>query len=260
MKTHRAFTLIELLVVIAIIAILAAILFPVFGKSAMKGKETQSMNNLKQWASALNSELADNDNRMPFDGDGSGGDAAMDDPESWFNMLPVYFHDKPLNFVDNVNKPPRPGDKSVWVNPAVPKTPYNNLIQPPQKFLFSYAMNTYLSSTAGDKQGSSASISNKRMKMNAVENLAATVFMAEKADNKSSLEPSEILAFFGDGDPTTDQNNQAHFLFCDGHVELRKRSNFDPNVMKDTADDPGPTSTTNLSRNFTYVPFLGAQK
>jgi len=223
MKSRKAFTLIELLVVIAIIAILAAILFPVFGKSAQKGKETQSMNNLKQWASALNSELADNDNRMPFDGD-ENGKAAMDDNESWFNMLPPYFHDKALNFTDYVNKPPRPGDKSVWINPAVPKTPYNTLIQPPEKYLFCYGMNSYLSSLESDGNGKAAASSpNKRMKMNVVENLAATVFMAEKADNKPNFDPSqagEILAFFGEGDATTDPNNQSHFLFCDGHVEL----------------------------------------
>ena len=44
----RAFTLIELLVVIAIIAILAAILFPVFAQAKLAAKKTQSLSNLKQ--------------------------------------------------------------------------------------------------------------------------------------------------------------------------------------------------------------------
>ena len=43
-----AFTLIELLVVIAIIAILAAILFPVFAQAREKARQTQCLNNLKQ--------------------------------------------------------------------------------------------------------------------------------------------------------------------------------------------------------------------
>lgn len=50
MQRKRAFTLIELLVVIAIIAILAAILFPVFAKARERAKQSSSLNNLKQLA------------------------------------------------------------------------------------------------------------------------------------------------------------------------------------------------------------------
>jgi len=45
---RRGFTLIELLVVIAIIAILAAILFPVFAKAREKARQASCMSNLKQ--------------------------------------------------------------------------------------------------------------------------------------------------------------------------------------------------------------------
>lgn len=46
--THQAFTLIELLVVIAIIAILAAILFPVFAQAREKARQTSCLSNFKQ--------------------------------------------------------------------------------------------------------------------------------------------------------------------------------------------------------------------
>lgn len=47
-KSNRAFTLIELLVVIAIIAILAAILFPVFAQAKLAAKKASDLSNMKQ--------------------------------------------------------------------------------------------------------------------------------------------------------------------------------------------------------------------
>ncbi|HWD37728.1 MAG TPA: prepilin-type N-terminal cleavage/methylation domain-containing protein [Fimbriimonas sp.] len=58
---NRAFTLIELLVVIAIIAILAAILFPVFAQAKAAAKKTASLSGLKQIALGLQMYSNDND-------------------------------------------------------------------------------------------------------------------------------------------------------------------------------------------------------
>jgi len=58
---RRAFTLIELLVVIAIIAILAAILFPVFAQAKMAAKKTQDLSNMKQMGMGTMLYIADFD-------------------------------------------------------------------------------------------------------------------------------------------------------------------------------------------------------
>jgi prepilin-type N-terminal cleavage/methylation domain-containing protein/prepilin-type processing-associated H-X9-DG protein len=61
----RAFTLIELLVVIAIIAILAAILFPVFAQAREKARQSVCASNLKQIGTAFAMYLTDYDERLP---------------------------------------------------------------------------------------------------------------------------------------------------------------------------------------------------
>jgi prepilin-type N-terminal cleavage/methylation domain-containing protein/prepilin-type processing-associated H-X9-DG protein len=60
-----AFTLIELLVVIAIIAILAAILFPVFAQARAKARQTACLSNMKQIGSGLMMYTQDYDETLP---------------------------------------------------------------------------------------------------------------------------------------------------------------------------------------------------
>lgn len=62
----KGFTLIELLVVIAIIAILTAILFPVFSQAREKARQTTCVNNLKQCGTALMLYAEDHDGWTPL--------------------------------------------------------------------------------------------------------------------------------------------------------------------------------------------------
>ncbi len=65
MRPRNGFTLIELLVVIAIIAILAAILFPVFARARESARKTSCLSNTKQVMLAMKQYLADYDGKTP---------------------------------------------------------------------------------------------------------------------------------------------------------------------------------------------------
>jgi prepilin-type processing-associated H-X9-DG protein len=77
--------LIELLVVIAIIAILAAILFPVFARAREKARQSACLSNEKQLGLAFMMYAQDYDERMPFS---SGGYDHTS--EKWWNMIYPY--------------------------------------------------------------------------------------------------------------------------------------------------------------------------
>jgi prepilin-type N-terminal cleavage/methylation domain-containing protein/prepilin-type processing-associated H-X9-DG protein len=68
MPLRRGFTLIELLVVIAIIAVLAAILFPVFARAKDAAKKTACLSNQRQLGIALQMYISDYDDQVFFFG------------------------------------------------------------------------------------------------------------------------------------------------------------------------------------------------
>ena len=88
-KIQTGFTLIELLVVIAIIAILAAILFPVFAQARESARKSSCLSNQKQIGVGFMMYVQDNDERLPCVVDGPGG---LNQPGGW-----VYYSRFPAN-------------------------------------------------------------------------------------------------------------------------------------------------------------------
>ena len=105
MTSHkRAFTLIELLVVIAIIAILAAILFPVFAQARAKARGIACLSNVKQVGTAMMMYVQDYDETTPS---GRGGGW-----EWWTELMPY------MKSTDLLMCPDRPGTPRTQGNTA----------------------------------------------------------------------------------------------------------------------------------------------
>ena len=89
----RGFTLIELLVVIAIIAILAAILFPVFAQARSKGRQAVCLSNQKQMGLAINGYVQDYDETFPLANYGAPPSVEAGLTNSrlhWYNLVEPY--------------------------------------------------------------------------------------------------------------------------------------------------------------------------
>lgn len=91
---RTGFTLIELLVVIAIIAILAAILFPVFARAREKARQTSCLSNLRQLGTALQMYVQDYDEMTPPHNDGE--DMLADNPGRFVIRLMPYIRNEQL--------------------------------------------------------------------------------------------------------------------------------------------------------------------
>jgi prepilin-type N-terminal cleavage/methylation domain-containing protein len=92
---RKGFTLIELLVVIAIIAILAAILFPVFMRAKQAANTTKCMSHGRELGLAMQGYMDDNSGRFPS--------AATDDAMAKYHHITWRYH-----------WPPHPASRQVW--------------------------------------------------------------------------------------------------------------------------------------------------
>ncbi len=236
-----AFGLPEVLLILAVIVALALLAIPVFSGKRDRQLQVASVDNLRQWGMALNLSLPDVNNQLPWKGDPI--EKAPKDPRfnyAWYVLLPPYISASAWDEMLEEQRP-RPGQRSIWVNPAVSKRDTPRISEP----LFFYAMNAYLGS------------GNELLRITRVENPSATVFMGETIGESASLRPDNVVSLFGDADvrrPRTDPRGQANFLFCDGRVAAVTRRVFA------AQDEEGNYIAENrLDDRFTFLPYEGAK-
>jgi len=127
-KRSQGFTLIELLVVIAIIAILAAILFPVFAKVREKARQTSCLSNEKQLGLAFAQYTSDNDEQYPC--------GVQPNTLGGSDMFGIGWAGQIYPYVKSVGVYDCPDDNT----PSTPNTT-------PPMYEVSYAMNTHIINT-----------------------------------------------------------------------------------------------------------------
>ena len=113
----RAFTLIELLVVIAIIAILAAILFPVFAQAKASAKKTSALSNMKQTALGVIMYAGDvDDMAVPHYGNGTAADSNQyHNSDTWVGRVFPYVKSRAIFFDPTTAEPKE--DSSIGTTP-----------------------------------------------------------------------------------------------------------------------------------------------
>jgi len=144
----RGFTLIELLVVIAIIAILAAILFPVFARARENARRTSCQNNMKQIALGAKQYIGDYDETYPP----TASDAANPGTTGWAVLLQPYI--KSVQVLQCASEPVGP---SATATAPLTDYAYNTNVAGQNEASFSFVSNTVLYQDAGSADASNNS-------------------------------------------------------------------------------------------------------
>jgi prepilin-type N-terminal cleavage/methylation domain-containing protein/prepilin-type processing-associated H-X9-DG protein len=181
-RKREGFTLIELLVVIAIIAILAAILFPVFAKAREKARQSSCSNNMKQLATAIVATYSNDwDERFPSSVLDMAMDGAKINASAWDQQINSYVKS------DGVYKCPSNSFKKYSVH-----QPFTTVGTKKQKSrIVSYGMNDQLLGvTANANEPKDRTLKQaKGVTQAAVQNPAGTILLGEMKANKLNQKP-----------------------------------------------------------------------
>ncbi|MCS6775180.1 MAG: prepilin-type N-terminal cleavage/methylation domain-containing protein [Chloroherpetonaceae bacterium] len=262
-SSRRAFTLIELLVVIAIIAILAAILFPVFAQAREKARQTSCLSNTKQLGTGFMMYIQDYDELFPL----AFGKSAVTNqwlwnfnhavPENWrpdvgpsdfrFSTYPVHWSNSTQPYIKNYQLLACPSGPEVRLN-----VNYAALV-PPARVSYTYNGLLMQYPQAGINQVSRIPLLWEGRGKAAVLGFALSNPALRCADGDCRYQPAAAgctsnftggqSAMFVLSGTMWIHNSGANFVMSDGHAKWRRLGatlspgNTDPNVDPYTGYD-----------------------
>jgi len=210
-RVKRAFTLIELLVVIAIIAILAAILFPVFARARENARRASCQSNLKQIALGFMQYTQDYDEKLPL----------------WFANLDG---SAVSSFTTTATNAGQPGYDEGWAELLQPYLKSTQIFQCPSEttgpgtagsntnytdYMYNGDISSYASGTgAGLSMAAINYPSNTVLNADATSQWSGSIF-----GNNYAWGPPYALSYY------TRHLDGANISFVDGHVKWEKPQN-----------------------------------
>ena len=234
---HRnAFTLIELLIVIAIIALLAAILFPVFNRARENARRASCQSNLKQIGLGIMQYTQDYDERYPMMYSNTpGGTLAV---PSWRQTIQPYINSAQVFRCPSNTQNTTVDDAARDSYPAINRS-YSGNIR-----VFSYRQ------TWSDPAPITLSfIAKPAQKIMVGERKDVTVvnaaFIWPDYNNSSKEAEVKSISFVG-------HLSTANYLFCDGHVKAMRptQTMSDINMWGDFYDTSGTDCPSSADGSF----------